>query len=277
MISDLPYKLIEPGSAPVPFVLSIPHCGTAIPEELADDYVPELAKAPDDTDWHLERLYDFAPGLGVTVIYAKYTRWVIDLNRVPDGGVLYNDGRLITELCPTTDFLGRPIYKETGLEPDEDEKARRIREYFRPYHERIDSLIKGLRGNFPNVIFWDGHSIRRNVPSISKEPFPDLILGNNDGATASAEIVKTAEDALGSGVYGLSSNYPFKGGFLTRSKGDPAGGVHALQLEMSKDLYMDATETRYDEEKAAVLKEHLRRVFERMIGKLTDQASRESV
>jgi N-formylglutamate amidohydrolase len=274
MISAIPYHLILPELAEVPIVLSIPHCGTAIPEELSGHYAAELVAAPDDTDWYLDRLYDFAPGLGITMIYARYSRWVIDLNRVPDGKPLYNDGRLITELCPTTDFMGRPIYSAPQFEPDDAEKERRIREYYRPYHHRIDSLIADLRSRFEKVIFWDGHSIRRRVESISPEPFPDLILGNNDGQTASREIVGTAESALREGPYGLSSNHPFKGGYLTRSKGDPANGVHALQLEMSKDLYMDPSETEYDEQKAARLASHLKTVFERLIELVTDEASR---
>lgn len=270
MKPEPPFVLIEPDTKPVPFVLSIPHCGTAFPDELAGHYDPELASAPDDTDWHLDRLYDFAPALGVTVIYAKYSRWVIDLNRVPDGKPLYNDGRLITELCPTTDFEGRAIYTRPEYEPDDDEKARRIREYYRPYHDRIDAIVSGLKAKFQDVALWDGHSIRRKVESISPEPFPDLILGDNDGKTASQEVIRSASEQLSSGKYGLSHNTPFKGGYLTRSKGDPANGIHALQLEMSKDLYMDASETVYDEEKAAVLKAHLRGVFERLIGLVTD-------
>ena len=98
MIKDLPYRLIEPEGDPLPLLLSIPHCGTYVPEELSGHYKAELVAAPDDTDWHLEHLYDFAPSLGVTMIYAKYSRWVIDLNRVPGGEPLYTDGRLITGL-----------------------------------------------------------------------------------------------------------------------------------------------------------------------------------
>jgi len=266
----LPFVLIEPDREPVPFVLSIPHCGTAFPGELSGHFDPELAAAPDDTDWHLDRLYDFASELGVTVIHARYSRWVIDLNRDPDGTPLYDDGRAITELCPTRDFEERPIYSKRELEPDNEEKDRRIREYYRPYHDRIDSIVADLKDKFPNVVFWDGHSIRRRVPSISPDPFPDLILGDNDGKSASREIIDSAVEALSSGGYEFSHNSPFMGGYLTRSKGNPSDRVHALQLEMSKDLYMDATETVYDEEKAAVLKDHLRKVFMRLIGLLTD-------
>ncbi|MCO6510056.1 MAG: N-formylglutamate amidohydrolase [Aridibacter famidurans] len=265
MNSEDPFVIVEPVSEAAPFVLSIPHCGVDFPTEVAAKLDPELTGSPDDTDWHLERLYDFAPEMGVTMIHAKYSRWVIDLNREPGGKPLYDDGRIITELCPTTDFLGNPIYLDPDEAPDDTEKERRLDLYYRPYHSRIDEAISDLRTRFDNVIFWDGHSIRRLVPSIRPEPFPDLILGDNDGKTASRRIIDTAVGALSTGRYRLNHNDPFRGGFLTRSKGDPENGVHALQLEMSKDLYMDETETEYDEKKAAVLKAHLRAVFERLL------------
>lgn len=263
--SETPFVFKEPVGRRVPFILSIPHCGTEFPQEIRDHYKPELRRAPDDTDWHLDRLYDFAPELGVTMIHARYSRWVIDLNRVPDGKPLYNDGRVITELCPTIDFLGDPIYIDESLEPDDEEKERRLAAYYRPYHAQIDEVISELRSEFGSVIFWDGHSIRRSVPSISAEPFPDLILGNNDSKTASEAVIDSALEALQAGPYNVSHNHPFKGGYLTRSKGDPSRGIHALQLEMSKDLYMDQTETKYGEEKALTLKAHLRSVFEKLI------------
>lgn len=265
MTSDDPFVIAEPLSGAAPFVLSIPHCGVDFPDDLREKLDPELIDAPDDTDWYLDRLYDFAPELGVTMIHARYSRWVIDLNREPAGRPLYDDGRIITELCPTTDFQGNPLYRSAGDVPDDAEKGRRLEVYYRPYHSKIDELIADLRTRFESVIFWDGHSIRRLVPSIRQEPFPDLILGDNNGSTASRRIIDSAVGALSLGRYRLNHNDPFRGGYLTRSKGDPANGVHALQLEMSKDLYMDETETEYDEKKAAVVKAHLRSVFERLI------------
>ncbi|REJ75674.1 MAG: N-formylglutamate deformylase [Acidobacteria bacterium] len=270
MTSEKPFVLIEPESEAKPFLLSIPHCGIDFPKDVAERMDAELTRAPDDTDWHLDRLYDFAPGLGATVIHARYSRWVIDLNREPGGKPLYDDGRIITELCPTTDFTGKPLYMNSGDEPDDAEKERRLAAYFQPYHDEIDSQLAKLKDRYPNVIFWDGHSIRRRVESIRPEPFPDMILGDNDARSASPSVIEAALEALASGSYGVNHNHPFKGGFLTRSKGDPDNGVHALQLEMTKDLYMDSTETEYDEKKAGVLKNHLRSVFERLIGMLAE-------
>lgn len=264
-MSKNPYHLIEPTAEKVPLILSLPHRGTEFPEDISDQFVPHLKEKLDDTDWFLEKLYDFAPALGITTIYAKYSRWVIDLNREPGNTPLYDDGRIITALCPTTDFFGKELYLEKEFEPDDDEIERRLENYFRPYHLKIDEIISSLLAEFGKVIFWDGHSIRRKVDTIRKEPFPDVILGNNNGKTADAEIIDNALESLKKSGWQINHNDPFKGGFLTRSKGNPAKNVHALQLEMSKDLYMDETELIYDDKKAANVKSLLKSTLENLI------------
>jgi N-formylglutamate deformylase len=265
MINEHPFYIIEPKAEKVPFVLSLPHRGTEFPFELKDRYVPPLREIPDDTDWFLEKLYDFAAGLGITTVYAKYSRWVIDLNRDPFSQPLYNDGRIITALCPTTDFFGKEIYAKKEFEPDDEEIERRLENYYCPYHRKIDEIIKDLKAEFGQVLFWDGHSIRRRVETIRQESFPDFILGDNDAKTAGEKFIESALNSLKSSNWQINHNDPFKGGFLTRSKGKPAKSVHALQLEMSKDLYMDAAELNYDAEKAERVKTLLKKTFENLI------------
>src|ERR1044071_184923 len=119
-----PYFLIEPTVEKVPVILSSPHSGVEFPDELKTHFRPELRVQPDDTDWFVHDLYNFAPALGITMIHAKYSRWVIDLNRNPESKPLYNDGRIITELVPKTDFLGNDLYVEKRFVPDEAEIGR---------------------------------------------------------------------------------------------------------------------------------------------------------
>lgn len=264
-IENQPYYIVQAKSKMIPFILSIPHCGIQFPEELSEKYFVDLVKNLDDADWYLDKLYDFASKLGVTTICAKYARWVIDLNREPNSKSLYDDGRLITKLCPTTTFLGENIYRKKDHEPNSEEINRRLKEYYYPYHKKLDEIINELRDEFGKVILWDGHSIRRRIKTIKKEPFPDLILGDNDENTADARFIKAALDGLRSGYWQVKHNDPFKGGFLTRSKGKPKENVHALQLEMSKDLYMNRNETEYDFKKAEVIKKLLKSTFENLI------------
>jgi len=260
--------LVKPPVAPeVPILLSIPHCGTEFPDSLRSEFVESLAAAPDDTDWFVDKLYDFAPALGITMISARISRWVIDLNRNPDDKPLYSDGRIITGLCPATTFLGEPLYRDKRKEVASIEVKRRL-QYFEPYHKKIQELLDGIRQRHGKVLLWDCHSIRRSVPSIHKEPFPDLILGDADGTSASPGIIETALGVLDHSTYATHHNFPFKGGFITRHFGKPANGQHALQLEMTKVNYMDDSETKYDDERAEKMRSLLKTVFQKLIEQL---------
>lgn len=252
-----PYHIKLPSNPRVPILVSVPHCGTSFPDEIRDDYDAELIKAPDDTDWFVDRLYGFAPSLGITMITAEYSRWVIDLNRHPDSKPLYTDGRIITALCPATTFLGQSLYRDGRKEVEEAEVQRRIELYFTPYHDRIRQLLGELKSEFGKVLLWDCHSIRQVVVTIRKERFPDLILGSADGQSADAKLIHTALKNLGSGKYSLQHNDPFRGGYITRQYGHPARHEHALQLEMSKINYMDDSERQYHPSRAEKMEELL--------------------
>jgi N-formylglutamate deformylase len=260
-----PFHIIEPKGAKIPFILSVPHCGTDFPSEVIDDYVPELAKAPDDTDWFVHDLYNFASEMGITIIYAKYSRWVIDLNRDPESAPLYDDGRIITGLTTTTDFFGKDIYKSEAHIPNQEEVERRLKEYYWPYYAKVQELLDERVAEFGKTLLWDAHSIRHLVPTIRKNVFPDMILGNNDETTADPKLIQTTLEGLKSGSYGVNHNTPFKGGHITRYFGKPDKNIHALQLEMNKILYMDDTEMVFDESRANQMREVLKRTFSSLI------------
>lgn len=123
-----------------PLIVAFPHTGTDIPAEIAFAS-PWLARK--DADWWIDRLYDFAAGLGATTIRTGISRSVIDVNRDPSGASLY-PGQATTELCPTTTFDGEPLQN-----PDADEIARRRTAYFDPYHAAIEAEIARLRAIHP--------------------------------------------------------------------------------------------------------------------------------
>ena len=266
-----PYFLIEPEGRKVPIILSSPHSGVEFPDELKAYFRPELMAQPDDTDWFVHDLYNFAPALGITMIHARYSRWVIDLNRDPESIPLYTDGRIITELVPKTDFLGNEIYVNKKFLPDDAEIERRLENYYEPYYEKIANLLTERIAEFGQVLLWDAHSIRRFVPTIQDAPFPDLILGDNDERSAGKEIIEIALGNLRSGKFGVNHNSPFKGGFITRSFGKPERRVHALQLEMAKTNYMNDDELTFNEERANDIRNILRPVFEKLIDFLVEK------
>jgi N-formylglutamate deformylase len=246
----LPYKITQHKGEELPVIISVPHCGVLFPEELKAEYKSEMIASPDDTDWFVDQLYGFAPEMGMTMISAVFNRWVIDLNRDPQSKPLYHDGRIITALCPVTDFLGNPIYQDERKQVNDEDLAARLKIYYWPYHDQIQKLIEEKKKKFGAVLLWDCHSIRQQVPTIFNEKFPDLILGSADETSAAAELVNTALHRLQTGPYIISHNHPFKGGYITRAYGKPLTNVHALQLEMTKVNYMDDQETAYHPERA---------------------------
>lgn len=268
----LPYQIVQPTAKRVPIVLSIPHCGVAFPDEIKAVYNQEIIQAPDDTDWFVHRLYDFAPAMGITVIHAVYSRWVIDLNRDPQSKPLYNDGRIITPLCPTTDFFGNPIYQDTRAEVSTDEVNRRTDLYYTPYHRKLRELLRDVKTEFGKVLLWECHSIRQAVPTIYKDPFPDLILGDADGTSASSVVIDTAFNTLSGARYTVSHNHPFKGGYITRHFCNPAANEHALQLEMTKVNYMNDSETHYNEPRANEMRALLQETLRNLAGVLTNES-----
>ena len=261
------YHISPPTAPKVPIIISSPHSGSYFPDDIKQRLKPGNVARPDDTDWFIDKLYDFAPAMGITLIKANYCRWVIDLNRDPQSKPLYTDGRVITGLCPTTDFNGNPLY-DYG-EPDADEIAQRVESYYKPYHSQITELLKQTHDEFGIALLFDAHSIRKVVPGIRPEPFPDLILGDNDGASASAKIISAAWDVLQNSGYQAQHNHPFKGGQITRHFGRPHNNIHALQLEMAKANYMDASEVHYHVDNAGRIRTVLKDVFTQLIKTVT--------
>ena len=259
------YHIIAPKGKKVPILVSVPHAGTSFPKAIRQHYKKALINPPDDTDFFVHDLYDFASEMGITLIHAPYCRWVIDLNRSPENEALYTDGRIITALCPSSNFLGNPIYKAPKFEPNKGEIIRRKALYFTPYYLKIERILNNFKEKFGFAILWDAHSIRRKVPTIQKAAFPDMILGTNDGQSANTQFIQLAKKGLKSSEFNLANNTPFKGGNITRHFGKPTKDIHALQLEMCKDLYMDDAELNYHPQRAEKMQYLLKHTFQLLI------------
>ncbi len=225
----------QPGETPV--LLSIPHVGTVVPPDIAAT-MTDTALAVPDTDWHLDRLYHFAPALGIGFLKPICSRYVIDLNRDPDGSTLCS-GANSTELCPLTTFDRQPVYKP-GQEPDAAEVRRRIGAYWRPYHEQLNGELQALKERFGVAVLFDAHSIRSRVPRFFDGRIQDFNLGTADGASASPALVGRLMNVLtATERHSCVQNGRFKGGFITRHYGNPADNIHSIQLELSQITYMD--------------------------------------
>lgn len=227
------YTLHQGDSA---LLISIPHVGTTIPEVLKPVY-SAAGLTVQDTDWHLDRLYDFAREMGATILCGEYSRYVIDLNRPRNDESLY-PGKVTTGLCPTETFLGEDIYLP-GQAPDAAQKTARVNEYWHPYHHTLMQQITRLRERHPHIVVWEGHSIKSHLPRLFDGKLWDLNLGTADGRSAATSVSDAVMHAAGSdGAYTSILNGRFKGGYITRHYGKPDQGVHTVQLEKCWSTYM---------------------------------------
>jgi N-formylglutamate deformylase len=221
----------------VPLLISLPHVGIELPAEERSRYQPR-ALASEDTDWHLEAVYaPIAEQLGASLLVPRYSRYLIDLNRGPEDAPMY-PGVNNTELCPTRFFDGSPLYRD-GQAPDAPERQARLRAYWQPYHQALADELARLRAVHGRALLWDGHSIESELPWLFEGRLPDLNLGSFQGAACAApQLQAVARVLAGQTDYSHVVDGRFKGGYITRRYGQPAQGVHALQMEMVQATYM---------------------------------------
>lgn len=261
-MTDAVYTL-HPGSRPL--LLSLPHVGTVLPDTLRPRLVPR-ALAVEDTDWHLERLYGFARALGVSMLVPRHSRYLVDLNRPPENAPMY-PGVNNTGLCPATFFTGEPLY-QPGQAPDDAEVAQRVATYWRPYHDALAVELARLRAAHGQVVLFDGHSIRSELPWLFDGRLPDLNLGTASGSSCAPALRTALSGVLAAQAdYSVAVDGRFKGGHITRFYGRPADGVHAVQLEMTWRCYMDEVPPfAWHDGRAAAVQPLLQQLVQAMLG-----------
>ncbi|MBZ9704174.1 MULTISPECIES: N-formylglutamate deformylase [unclassified Mesorhizobium] len=227
-----PWLTVNQGTAPL--LVSMPHTGidlAGLDNRLVSSWLGQR-----DCDWWIDKLYDFAAGLGATVVHTAISRTVIDVNRDPSGASLY-PGQATTGLCPTETFDGDPLYR-TGEEPGPSEIDERRRKFFMPYHAALQAEIDRLRGLHGKIVLYDCHSIRSVLPRLFDGTLPVFNLGTNDGKSTDPALQEKVAGILAETGETFVVNGRFKGGWITRHFGQPQNGVHALQMELSNRGYM---------------------------------------
>ena len=219
-----------------PLIINIPHAGTALSPGLAERLSDGAAALP-DTDWHLPFLYHFAAFCGATLIAATHSRYVVDLNRDREGRPLY-DGDPDPGLCPLLRFDGEPVYKP-GCEPTEAEIDARRARWWDPYHDDLAQQVSDTRARCGHVVLLDAHSVRRALPGRFAGELPDFNLATCDGEACAPGLQVAVENVLAGSGYRYGVNDRFKGGYTTELYGQPKRSLHALQLELVQDCYLD--------------------------------------
>jgi N-formylglutamate deformylase len=246
-----------------PLLVSIPHVGTAIPDELRGRYA-ERAIAVEDTDWHLDEVYAFVREMGASLLLPRHSRYVIDLNRPPENAPMY-PGVNNTELCPTRFFTGDALYRSGEGPPDAEIEARCER-YWRPYHRALEAELARIQALHGHVVLFDAHSIKSELPWLFEGRLHDLNLGTADGSSCAPDLrARLAQVLAAQDRYSHVVDGRFKGGHITRHYGRPSAGRHAVQLEMTWRCYMrEEPPFEVDAERLAALQPTLRALIATM-------------
>lgn len=263
-----PFEIRRPTVDAIPLVVSIPHTGTYVPDAIMARFASDYMRSLPMTDWHLHQLYDFLPELGVTTIYATWSRFVADLNRPPEPKSLY-PGRFETGVVARETFWGDVIWNEP---PTENEVTAWKQEVHAPYHARLRALLDEIVQDFGRAVLIDAHSVASRANKLHGELEQDIYLGNRDEETCGEWLTGNVQCEMEAAGLRVFRNFPYKGGYITDHYGRMKN-VEALQIEMCQRVYMDENDPgnaigseRFDKAKAM-----LEGVFEK-IAKLVAQA-----
>lgn len=216
--------IINGNNNKLPFVISIPHSGLYITKEMNDNLRDNVILS--NSDWYLIELYSFLEELGFTVVINNINRYVIDPNRELklDEGEDYSKSLIYLK---TT--FSKEIYK---IKPRKKEIAKRISQYYNPYHAELQKQINIKLNKFDKVILIDLHSFGKNVNS-------DIVLGNNNHETMSKETFNKIKNCFENSGFCINENTPFRGGYITRKYGISNGKCESIQIELSYKKYID--------------------------------------
>lgn len=240
----LSFVLTEPRAPEVPVIVEVPHAGIEVDAEtLATLVAPALAIGR-DADLYVDELYADAPDAGATLLSARMSRYVCDLNRsehdVDRDTVVGATGRASPHGLiwrSTTDnrpAIAKPLTKQ--------EFERRLKAYYRPYHERLDELVRERLTRYGFVIVVSGHSMPRRGRDGHDDPGherADVVPGTRQRTTTAAAVIEATERVAQRFQLGLAHDEPYRGGYTTQRYGRPAAGIHAIQIELNRKLYMD--------------------------------------
>jgi N-formylglutamate amidohydrolase len=251
-----PILVERPQQPTLPLVVSSPHSGRNYSKEFIASSVLTPLRLRASEDSFVEEIFGHAPCLGAPFIKALFPRVFVDVNREPfeldptmfsgplPDHVTTQNSRISAGLGTIARVVsnGEQVYKK---KLDYSEIETRIKYFYQPYHQALKTLIEETKKKFGYCILLDCHS----MPSGSTGPrgsskskttrHIDIILGDCHGTSCHPTVIDFATEFLSNLGFTVRRNTPFSGGFITRNYGSPQEGVHTLQIELNRRLYMD--------------------------------------
>ncbi len=244
------YVLTRPKVRSCPVIFASPHSGRDYPAEFLAQAVldPHMIRSSEDA--FVDELFGMAPGMGAPLLAARAPRAYLDLNRAADeldpavieglARVPHNP-RISSGLgvIPRVVAGGRAIYRgKLGLA----EVETRLRRFWHPYHQALAGLVEEVRAEFGQAVLIDCHSMPHEAIEAHTrpgQPRPEVVLGDRYGATAGREVMERIEAAFAGAGLRVGRNAPFAGAYVAQAYGRPSRGVHVVQVEIDRALYMD--------------------------------------
>jgi len=244
MSLNAPFRLDRPARQTVPFLFASPHSGRAYPEALLERTRLDALTLRRSEDAFVDELFAGAIGLGAPLLSAQFPRAFLDVNRA---AAELDAGMFDAPLEVPVDAPSPRVAAGLGVIPrivrdgaeiyrgklDSAEADARLGQLYRPYHQALAALVAETRARFGVAVLVDCHS----MPSALS--VPDIVLGDRYGASAAAAVTARAESAFTREGFSVARNAPYAGGHTTAQYGKPAGGIHALQIEINRALYLD--------------------------------------
>jgi N-formylglutamate amidohydrolase len=252
--NETAFDVLAPAQQRVPFVFNSPHSGRVYPQRFLDLAQLDGWQIRRSEDCFVDELYAGAVALGAPLLRAHFPRAYLDVNREPlelDPAMFSHafampinaaSPRVAAGLGTVPKLVGegRSIYRYR-LRPEE--ALMRLETCYFPYHRALKGLVDATVVQFGFCVLIDCHSMPGQIMHPEDGTQPHFIIGDRFGQTASAAFSSAAIALLRQAGFNVSHNRPYAGGFITENYGTPAGNVHALQIEISRRLYLD--EARY--------------------------------
>src|SRR5919201_300713 len=245
-----PFEVLEPAEWTAPVVFNSPHSGRVYPRTFLSAARLDLATLRRSEDSFVDDLIVGVVGSGMPVMRAHFPRCYVDVNREPyELDPRMFDGRLPsfanTRSMRVAGGLGTVARVVGDAQEIYDQRIavsealRRIENLYKPYHRALRRLFTRVHRDFGAAVLIDCHSMPSAAGTKDERPRADMVLGDRYGTSCVAPVAETIESTLRAQGYTVSRNKPYAGGFITEHYGNPAGGLHAIQLELNRALYMD--------------------------------------
>jgi len=244
------FEIVEPAAQRIPFVFNSPHSGRLYPQSFLDQSRLDAHSIRRSEDHFVDELFQSATYLGAPLLRAHFPRAFLDVNREPyeldprmfDGALPAHANigsmRVAGGLGTVPRLVAENMEIYQGRFPVE-EALTRIETIYKPYHATLRKLIARTHVQFGMAVLIDCHSMPGNVHLPGTGQRPDFIIGDRYGTSAAAELSRVAVELLQQLGYAVTRNKPYAGGFITEHYGRPTRGLHALQIEINRSLYID--------------------------------------